>query len=361
MPSVASFAEAGGLSMPKTVLLDHRAARSPATIGADASCPPTRLGPERGRRRGRARRRLDVRRRCPCRQGGTAVVGQRAGSHPRPGDRRDRPARRGERRGPWLASSPARWAKPYAEALGEVQEIIDTCDFFLGEGRRLYGETVPSEMHDKALVHLPYAGRRDGGHHCRQLPGRRALVVPRPGPAVRQHRRLEAGRVLGCGRHRPLRAVRCRAACRKAPSTSCSPTAPPPSRASKRAWRRGSSTRSGFTGSSVGRFTHRRADGPLRPVSLPRARRQEPDGHHGRRQPRAGRRGCAVLGLRDGRAALHVARHRHRARVAARRVRRAARRPPRDGRRSAIRTRPCSTGRCSTNASPIASPSTSAS
>ena len=24
--------------------------------------------------------------------------------------------------------------KPYAESLGEVQEIIDTCDFFLGEG-----------------------------------------------------------------------------------------------------------------------------------------------------------------------------------------------------------------------------------
>lgn len=41
--------------------------------------------------------------------------------------------------------------KPYHESLGEVQEIIDTCDFFLGEGRRLYGETVPSEMRDKAL------------------------------------------------------------------------------------------------------------------------------------------------------------------------------------------------------------------
>jgi aldehyde dehydrogenase (NAD+) len=41
--------------------------------------------------------------------------------------------------------------KPYAEALGEVQEIIDTCDFFLGEGRRLYGQTVPSEMPDKKL------------------------------------------------------------------------------------------------------------------------------------------------------------------------------------------------------------------
>lgn len=41
--------------------------------------------------------------------------------------------------------------KPYGESLGEVQEIVDTCDFFLGEGRRLYGQTVPSEMRDKAL------------------------------------------------------------------------------------------------------------------------------------------------------------------------------------------------------------------
>src|SRR6187200_1933701 len=41
--------------------------------------------------------------------------------------------------------------KPYAESLGEVQEIIDTCDFFVGEGRRLYGQSVPSEMPDKQL------------------------------------------------------------------------------------------------------------------------------------------------------------------------------------------------------------------
>ncbi len=41
--------------------------------------------------------------------------------------------------------------KPFAEALGEVQEVVDTCDFFLGEGRRLYGQTVPSEMADKQL------------------------------------------------------------------------------------------------------------------------------------------------------------------------------------------------------------------
>ena len=41
--------------------------------------------------------------------------------------------------------------KPSAEALGEVQEAIDTCIFFASEGRRLYGMTVPSEMPAKQL------------------------------------------------------------------------------------------------------------------------------------------------------------------------------------------------------------------
>ena len=41
--------------------------------------------------------------------------------------------------------------KPLAESRGEVQEIVDTCHFFLGEGRRLYGQTIPSEMPDKQL------------------------------------------------------------------------------------------------------------------------------------------------------------------------------------------------------------------
>src|SRR4051812_278824 len=49
--------------------------------------------------------------------------------------------------------------KPYAEALGEVQEGVDTCDFFVGAGRRLYGQTVPSEMPDKQL----YTFRRPVG------------------------------------------------------------------------------------------------------------------------------------------------------------------------------------------------------
>jgi aldehyde dehydrogenase (NAD+) len=41
--------------------------------------------------------------------------------------------------------------KPISESRGEVQEVVDTCNFFLSEGRRLYGQTVPSEMPDKQL------------------------------------------------------------------------------------------------------------------------------------------------------------------------------------------------------------------
>jgi len=41
--------------------------------------------------------------------------------------------------------------KPLAESRGSVQEVVDTCNFFVSEGRRLYGMTVPSELPDKQL------------------------------------------------------------------------------------------------------------------------------------------------------------------------------------------------------------------
>lgn len=41
--------------------------------------------------------------------------------------------------------------KTFKEAGGDVQEAIDTALFFASEGRRLYGQTVPSEMRDKEL------------------------------------------------------------------------------------------------------------------------------------------------------------------------------------------------------------------
>jgi len=42
--------------------------------------------------------------------------------------------------------------KTLKEARGSVQEAIDTCHFFQSEGRRLYGQTVPSEMPNKELT-----------------------------------------------------------------------------------------------------------------------------------------------------------------------------------------------------------------
>ena len=41
--------------------------------------------------------------------------------------------------------------KPLREARGSVQEAIDTAEFFQSEGRRLYGQTVPSELSNKEL------------------------------------------------------------------------------------------------------------------------------------------------------------------------------------------------------------------
>lgn len=39
--------------------------------------------------------------------------------------------------------------KPLREARGDIQEAIDTAHFFVSEGRRLYGQTIPSEMPNK--------------------------------------------------------------------------------------------------------------------------------------------------------------------------------------------------------------------
>jgi alpha-ketoglutaric semialdehyde dehydrogenase len=49
--------------------------------------------------------------------------------------------------------------KPLREGRGSVQEAIDTAEFFVSEGRRLYGQTVPSELRDKEL----YTYRRPVG------------------------------------------------------------------------------------------------------------------------------------------------------------------------------------------------------
>jgi aldehyde dehydrogenase (NAD+) len=50
----------------------------------------------------------------------------------------------------WLVSY--EMGKIYQEGLGEVQEIIDICDFAVGLSRQLYGLTMPSERPDHRLM-----------------------------------------------------------------------------------------------------------------------------------------------------------------------------------------------------------------
>ena len=44
--------------------------------------------------------------------------------------------------------------KPIAEGIGEVQEVIDMCDFAVGLSRQLYGLTMPSERPDHRLQEM---------------------------------------------------------------------------------------------------------------------------------------------------------------------------------------------------------------
>lgn len=64
--------------------------------------------------------------------------------------------------------------KPIKEARGDVQEAIDTCNFFISEGRRLYGQTIPSEMANKEL----YTYRRPIGVFACITAGNFPFAVP---------------------------------------------------------------------------------------------------------------------------------------------------------------------------------------
>ncbi|AEB11995.1 aldehyde dehydrogenase family protein [Marinithermus hydrothermalis] len=64
--------------------------------------------------------------------------------------------------------------KSLKEARGDVQEAIDTAIFFASEGRRLYGQTVPSEMRNKEL----YTFRRPLGVVGMITAGNFPIAVP---------------------------------------------------------------------------------------------------------------------------------------------------------------------------------------
>lgn len=64
--------------------------------------------------------------------------------------------------------------KPLREARGDVQEAVDTCNFFVSEGRRLYGMTIPSEMSNKEC----YTYRRPVGVFACITAGNFPVAVP---------------------------------------------------------------------------------------------------------------------------------------------------------------------------------------
>ncbi len=128
-------------------------------------------------------------RRRGSRSRGIQGMAGRAGATPR---RTGAPVRRGTARvearprANWSRSNPARSCQ---EGLGEVQEMIDICDFAVGLSRQLYGLTIASE---------------------RPRPSRCAKHGIRLG-VVRHHHRVQlpgGGRGLGTRRWRSSAAIR---------------------------------------------------------------------------------------------------------------------------------------------------------
>ena len=103
-----------------------------------------------------------------------------------------------------------------AEGHGEVQEMIDICDFAVGLSRQLYGLTMASERPGHRMMeqwHPLGVGRR---HHRLQLPGRRLVVEQRASPPCAATR--------SCG-SRPSRRRSARSPCSTSPTGSWPTTA----------------------------------------------------------------------------------------------------------------------------------------
>ena len=79
-----------------------------------------------------------------------------------------------------------------SEALGEVQEMIDICDFAVGLSRQLDGRTMPSRAAEPP-ADGDLAPARCGRRDLRlQLPRRGVVLEYRGRAGLRRHRRLEA-------------------------------------------------------------------------------------------------------------------------------------------------------------------------
>ena len=119
-----------------------------------------------------------------------------------------------EQRKPELSDLMTReMGKVKAEAGGDVQEAIDMSYYMGGEGRRLFGQTTPSELRDKFMMSV----RMPVGVVGAITPWNFPIAIPAwkltPGARLRQHRRPEAG-----GGHAAPRAAVRRPAARGGPA-----------------------------------------------------------------------------------------------------------------------------------------------
>ena len=79
-----------------------------------------------------------------------------------------------------------------SEALGEVQEMIDICDFAVGLSRQLYGRTMPSERPGHRLMETWHPLGVVGVISAFNFPVGRLVVEHRRRPGLRRPRDLEA-------------------------------------------------------------------------------------------------------------------------------------------------------------------------
>ncbi len=61
----------------------------------------------------------------------------------------------------------AEQGKPVAESAGEVMYGASFIEWFAEEGKRLYGDVVPTHMADRRILVTASAGGRGGLHHAR--------------------------------------------------------------------------------------------------------------------------------------------------------------------------------------------------
>ena len=131
------------------------------------------------RREGRSRRAGIPRRGAACRRPGAASWCAGSASWC---------ARTRSRSGGWSRSRPARSCR---KGLGEVQEVIDICDFAVGLSRQLHGldhrQRAARASHDGDLA----SARAGGGDQRLQLPGRGVGLERGARAGVRRHGAVE--------------------------------------------------------------------------------------------------------------------------------------------------------------------------